>query len=334
MNTSKLLILIHVLITATACSPQPGFRDGILAEEFVYEEAPFPSCHASTIAETPVGLVTAFFGGAYERHPDVCIYLSRRTEEGWSTPEEAANGIINDTLLYPTWNLVLFQVPEGELILFYKVGPSPSKWWGMLKRSTDGGITWSEAEALPDGYIGPVKNKPVLLDDGTLICPTSTEDQGWRIHFEFSSDNGHNWTRTDPINNPQTFQAIQPSILFHPDGKLQILARTLNSVLVTSWSEDLGKSWSLLQESGLPNNNSGMDAMTLEDSEIGEYSYPSVIQSADGMVHVVYTWRREKIKYVKIDPKQLRTSPIVSGKWPQSEKIRDKCAGWARQPAG
>lgn len=256
----------------------------------------------------------------------------------------------------------MYQVPEGELILFYKVGPSPSEWWGMLKRSTDGGITWSEAEALPDGYIGPVKNKPVLLDDGTLICPTSTEDQGWRIHFEFTSDKGHNWTRTDPINNPRTFQAIQPSILFHPDGKLQILARTLNSVLVTSWSEDLGKSWSLLQESGLPNNNSGMDAVTLEDgrqllvynhvktpigarggyrtplnvsvsgdgvnwnaalvledSEIGEYSYPSVIQSADGMVHVVYTWRREKIKYVKIDPKQLRTSPIVSGKWPQNE---------------
>jgi alpha-L-rhamnosidase len=207
-----------------------------------------------------------------------------------------------------------------------------------------------------------VKNKPVLLDDGTLICPTSTEDQGWRIHFEFTSDNARTWTRTDPINNPRTYQAIQPSILFHPDGRLQILARTLNSVLVTSWSEDQGKSWSLLQESGLPNNNSGTDAVTLEDgtqlvvynhvktpigarggyrtplnvsvsddgvhwnaalvledSEIGRYSYPAVIQSADGMVHVVYTWRREKIKYVKIDPTQLRTSPIVNGQWPRSE---------------
>jgi alpha-L-rhamnosidase len=232
----------------------------------------------------------------------------------------------------------------------------------MLKRSTDGGFSWSEAETLPDGYIGPVKNKPVLLDDGTLVCPTSTEDQGWRIHFEFTSDNARTWTRTDPINNPRTYQAIQPSILFHPDGRLQILARTLNSVLVTSWSEDQGKSWSLLQESGLPNNNSGTDAVTLEDgrqlvvynhvktpigarggyrtplnvaisddgvqwnaalvledSEIGRYSYPAVIQSADGMVHIVYTWRREKIKYVKIDPKQLRTSPIVNGQWPRSE---------------
>ena len=358
----KPLILFIAGITAAACSEQPGFRDGILLEEFIYEEAPFPSCHASTIAETPAGLVTAFFGGSYERHPDVCIYVSRQMEEGWSTPEEAANGIISDTLRYPTWNPVLYQVPGGELILFYKVGPSPSQWWGMLKRSTDSGRSWSHAESLPEGYIGPVKNQPVLLDDGTLICPTSTEDQGWRIHFEYTADNGHTWSRSEPINTPRVYQAIQPSNLHHPGGRLQILARTLNSVLVTSWSEDLGRNWSLLQESGLPNNNAGTDAVTLEDgrqlvgdnhvrtpvgarggyrtplnvavsedglhwnaalvledSEIGEYSYPAVIQSSDGMVHVVYTWRREKIKYVRIDPVQLKTGPIENGEWPKGE---------------
>ncbi|MGW8314681.1 MAG: sialidase family protein [Bacteroidales bacterium] len=359
MNTVKPLILIIMLITAASCNRHPGFRAGILMEEFVYEEAPFPSCHASTIAETPAGLVTAFFGGTYERHPDVCIYVSRRSDAGWSIPEEVANGIISDTLRYPTWNPVLYQVPGGELLLFYKVGPSPSEWWGMLKRSTDGGLTWSDAEALPDGYIGPVKNKPVLLEGGTLICPTSTEDQGWRIHFEYTPDHGKTWSRSEPINTPRVYQAIQPSILFHTDGRLQILARTLNSVLVTSWSEDQGKSWTLLQESGLPNNNSGTDAVTLadgrqlvvynhvrtpvgarggyrtplnvsvsedglqwkaalvlEDSEIGEYSYPAVIQASDGMVHVVYTWRRERIKHVVIDPGQLKTRPIVNGQWP------------------
>lgn len=350
---------IMALICATACTTFPDFREGIVLEEFIYEEAPFPSCHASTIAETPAGLVTAFFGGSHEKNPDVCIYVSRKTEDGWTTPLEVANGVINDTLRHPAWNPVLYQVPGGELLLFYKVGPSPSTWWGVLKRSTDGGISWSDAETLPEGYMGPVKNKPVLLEDGTLICPTSTEDRGWRIHFEFTGDQGKTWTRTEPINNPRTYQAIQPSILVHADGKLQLLARTLNSVLVTSWSEDGGRSWSLLQESGLPNNNAGTDAVTLadgrqvlvynhvktpigarggyrtplnlavsedgiqweaalvlEDSEIGEYSYPAVIQSADGMVHVVYTWHRERIKYVKIDPDKLQTYPMNEGRWP------------------
>ena len=361
MIKKNLLITCVALITFTACNTLPGFRDGIVLEEFVYEEAAFPSCHASTIAETPSGLVTAFFGGTHERHPDVCIYLSRKTEEGWTAPVVVAHGVISDTLRHPTWNPVLYQVPGGELLLFYKVGPSPSSWWGMLKRSSDGGISWSDAEALPEGYMGPVKNKPVMLEDGTLICPTSTEDQGWRIHFEYTKDNGHTWTRSEAINNPRTYQAIQPSILFHPNGKLQLLARSLNSVLVTSWSEDQGRTWSLLQESGLPNNNAGTDAVSLEDgrqllvynhvktpvgarggyrtplnvaisedgkrwdaalvledSEISEYSYPAVIQSSDGMVHVVYTWRRERIKYVKIDPDLLKTSPIVGGLWPEA----------------
>ena len=356
----SILIPSLAILLLASCNKSLDYRDGILGEDFVFEEAPFASCHASTIAETPGGLVVAFFAGSHEKNPDVCIYVSRRTEEGWTEPENVADGIISDTLRHPTWNPVLYQVPGEDLLLFYKVGPSPSDWWGMLKRSFDGGITWEEAEKLPEGIIGPVKNKPVLLEDGTLICPTSTENDGWRIHFEFTADNGRTWTGTEAINNPRTYSAIQPSILNHPDGKLQLLARSLNSVLVTAWSEDQGKTWSLLRESSLPNNNSGTDAvgrkdglhvrvynhvktpvgarggyrtplnvaisedgkqweaaLILEDSDIGRYSYPAVIQSSDGMVHVVYTWRRETIKYVKIDPAKLKTRPILNEQWPE-----------------
>jgi alpha-L-rhamnosidase len=41
-----------------------------------------------------------------------------------------------------------------------------------------------------------------------------------------------------------------------------------------------------------------------------------VIQSKDGMVHIVYTWRRQRIKYVKIDPKKLKGEPIINKQWP------------------
>lgn len=355
----NLLLLIGIVTTGHA---QPiDFKSGILVDEFIYTEAPYPSCHASTIAETPDGLVAAWFGGTRERNPDVGIWVSRHMDGKWSISKEVANGIQNDTLRYPTWNPVLFQVPDGDLLLFYKVGPSPSTWWGMMMRSSDHGVTWSDPEKLPDGIIGPVKNKPVLLEDGTLLSSTSTEGDGWRVHFEMTKDWGKTWEKTDAINNPKVYNIIQPSILHHEDGRLQILCRSRNSVLATAWSSDNGKTWSLVRDSGLPNNNSGTDAVTLqdgrqlvvynhvktpigakkghrtplnvavskdgkhweaalvlEDSEISQYSYPSVIQSSDGMVHIVYTWRRERIKHVEIDPSKLKTLPIKYEKWPEN----------------
>ena len=354
-------LVLFVALFAISCNESITFREGIIAEEFIFDSADFASCHAASIAETSEGLVVAFFGGTHERNPDVCIYISRKVDDTWTPPKEVANGIINDTTRYPTWNPVLFQIPGGDLMLFYKVGPSPSVWKGMLSLSKDHGISWSTPEPLPEGIIGPAKNKPVLLDNGALICGSSTEDEGWRIHLEFTFDLGKTWSRTEAINDIKIFNAIQPAILKHENGSLQILCRSKNAVILESWSKDQGKTWSLPQPSSLPNNNSGLDAVSLqdgrqlivynhvktpqgankgyrtplntaispdgknwyaslilEDSEIGQYSYPAVIQTEDGMVHIVYTWRREKIKYVLVDPSKLQQKRIINEVWPES----------------
>jgi predicted neuraminidase len=337
------------------------WKSGILVDEFIYEKAPFPQCHAATIAETPKGLIAAFFGGTRERNPDVCIWVSRLVNNKWTEPVNVANGIVNDTLRYATWNPVLYQVPGGDLMLFYKTGPKVSAWKGWVKTSKDHGLTWSEAQALPEGMLGPVKNKPVMLKDGTIIAPSSTEGDGWKLHFEVSKDKGKTWTKVGPINDGKTFNAIQPSILIHKDGKLQVLARSKERAIIETWSSDNGQTWTPLAKSNLPNNNSGTDAVTLkdgrhllvynhvyphdtlkngkgprtplnvsvskdgekwyaalilEDSPISQYSYPSVIQSKDGMVHIVYTWRRERIKYVKVDPSKLKLTEIKGVEWP------------------
>lgn len=318
----------------------------ILRSELIYEQPPTPACHASTLAETPNGLVAAWFGGEYERHPNVGIWVSSRTSTNWSTPVEVATGVQPDGKRLPCWNPVLFQIPKGELLLFYKVGPSPSTWWGLLKRSKDGGKTWSEAERLPDGIVGPIKNKPVLLPSGVLLCPSSSEDHNWRVHFEQTSDWGKTWHKTAPINEGVTDGAIQPSILFHSNGQLQALCRSQKvGFILETWSADEGKSWSPLQKTTLLNPNSGTDAVTLKDgrqvlvynpvgnmgehggartpldvaisddgktwktlavleNEPGEFSYPAVIQTADGLVHVTYTWKRKRIKHVVLDPKK------------------------------
>lgn len=271
-----------------------------------------------------------------------------------------ADGVLNDSVRYACYNPVLYYTPQKELLLFYKIGPNVAGWTGWLKRSTDNGKTWSEREALPEGYLGPIKNKPEFVN-GVLICPSSTEKNGWKVHFEYTKDWGRTWTKSAPINDGKTYMAIQPSILKYKNGDLQVLGRTRNTVVFESKSRDGGKTWSAMGEMDLPNNNSGTDAVTLkdgrhlllynhvmpdsswvkgkgprtplnvsfskdgkkwyaalvlEDSPISQYSYPSVIQGKDGMIHIVYTWRRQKIKYVKIDPKKIKGTEIKSKQWP------------------
>jgi predicted neuraminidase len=368
----KHLFLILMLITGTISgvdAQSSKWKKGILTDEFIFTTAPYPSCHASTIAETPEGLVAAWFGGTRERDPDVGIWVSLHRNGQWREATEVANGIVSDTLRYPTWNPVLYQVPDGKLMLFYKMGPSPSTWWGMVTESNDNGTSWSKPRRLPEGFIGPVKNKPVLLKTGELLSPSSTENDGWKVHIEKTTDSGKTWKKTGPLNDGKTISAIQPSILIYKDGRLQLLCRSRNRAIAESWSVDNGKTWSPLAATSLPNNNSGTDAVTLkdgrqllvynhvlppegenkgprtplnvslsadgkawfaslvlEDSPISQYSYPSVIQSSDGMVHVVYTWRRERIKHVVIDPAQLRMKKIKGNDWPDKAIVKKASA--------
>jgi predicted neuraminidase len=135
----------------------------------------------------------------------------------------------------------------------------------MMTTSDDGGKTWRRPQRLPDGIAGPIKNKPVELPNGELLCPSSTEDKGWRVHFERTADLGKTWQRTEAINDGKEFSVIQPTVLFHPGGKLQALFRSRQGKIVESWSDDNGKTWSKLTATALPNPNSGIDGVTLKD---------------------------------------------------------------------
>jgi predicted neuraminidase len=350
-----------LLLIASGCATVTSHHP-VLKSEFIFDTAPFPSCHASTIAETSHGLVTAWFGGTAERNPDVCIWVSRVENGRWTAPAEVANGVGFNTNRLPTWNPVLFQPNTGPLLLFYKVGPSPSTWWGMLTTSTDGGKTWSPPCRLPDGILGPIKNKPVQLASGDILCPSSTEGtNGWLVHFERTPDLGRTWQSTPPVNNSQQIGAIQPSILVHPHGVLQALGRTRQDRVFDIWSADNGSTWATMTLTALPNPNSGTDAVTLNDgrqllvynhntrdktdnkgrsplnvavSADGRnwqaalvleddpkapsgFAYPAVIQTRDGLVHVTYTWQRQRIKHVVIDPSHLTLRPIQNGAWPR-----------------
>lgn len=341
--------LFHSLSLALLVASTAAASPAVVSSGFVYEQAPYPSCHASTIVETSGReLVAAWFGGTREKHPDVGIWVSRLERGAWTTSVEVANGVQPDGKRHPTWNPVLFEPRGGPLMLFYKVGPTPQTWWGMVRTSPNGGRTWSEARRLPDGIYGPIKNKPVQLADGTLLSPTSDETpetpSKWRVYFERSTDGGKTWAKTPFLNDGVEIGAIQPSILFHDKiggAKLQAVGRTRQGSVFSVSSDDAGKTWgpmSLLK--GMPNPSSGTDAVTLKDGrhllvynpvpkgrtplavavskdgrawqqvitledQPGEYSYPAIIHASDGKVHITYTWKRERIKHVVIDPTKL-----------------------------
>jgi predicted neuraminidase len=349
-SKQRVLSLVIVASVAAAVTPtaqqQSTPHQAIVRSEFIYTTAPFPSAHASTIVETKDGLVSAWFGGTREGADDVTIWVSRHVKGQWSAPVEVATGLV-DGKRYPCWNPVLFVMPSGALALFYKVGPSPQTWWGMVRTSKDNGVTWGDVSRLPEGILGPIKNKPERLADGTIVSGSSTETptrpSTWRVHFERSTDGGRTWTVVRPAASPdgKEHDAIQPSILVHSGGRLQAVGRTRSRRVFETWSDDGGKSWSAVTLTSLPNPSAGTDAVTLKDgrhllvynpvergrtplavavsrdgkawestvvleSEPGEYSYPAVIQGADGRVHITYTWKRERIKYVALDQSRLQ----------------------------
>ncbi len=331
----------------------PLFKQPIIANEFLYESASFPECHSASIVELDNGdLLAAYFGGTKERNPDVCIWISRKVkgEKHWSAPQLVADGVMNDTLRYACWNPVLYQIPNGDLMLYFKIGPNVAGWTGWYCSSKDGGHTWSMRKPLQDGFLGPVKNKPIM-NRGRIIAPTSVEKGGWRLYFELSDDNGLSWRKTAYVEaplNPKTgkpVQAIQPSVIVLPDGRLEAICRTRSRQIGRTFSSDNGETWSKLELIEIANNNSGLDAVTLvnggyalicndypievtkekgdrtplsvllcedgltwrhwitlEDSPISQYSYPSIIEGRDGHLHAIYTWRRQRIKYVELVP--------------------------------
>jgi predicted neuraminidase len=239
---------------------------------------------------------------------------------------------------------VLFQPSRGPLVLFYKVGPSPREWWGLARTSTDQGRSWSLPIRLPAGILGPIRAKPVELAGGEVLAGSSTEHAGWVVHMERWTGgdlaSADAWRKSGPLNDPKEFGAIQPTILAHSPSRLQVLCRSRQEVVAEAWSEDAGLTWGRMAATALPNPSAGIDALRLSDGRTllvynptksgrdrleiavsadgktwgravvledspGEFSYPAMIQARDGRVHVSYTWKRERIRHVVVDPAKI-----------------------------
>jgi len=249
--------------------------------EFVFETAPFASCHASTIVELRNGdLLAAWFAGKSEGSRDVAIWISRRSADGWSAPS-----VLVREKNTPTWNPVLFHTRDGRLWLYYKFGAGPRTWKAARMWSDDEAQSWSAPERLPTGIYGPIRTKPLILEDGTVVSGSSTENEhAWHVWIERSSDNGKVWRKVGPIpasasvlpaqhtatGLQEPYGIIQPAIVSLGGKHLRLYARSSSHIgkICVADSADDGQTWSEARPLDLPNPNSGIDAVALPDSRI------------------------------------------------------------------
>jgi len=347
IECSSLPALLLLCVWASGCRSAgvvaESFRlakSPMVVSEFIFTEAPFKECHASTIVELPDGdLQAAWFGGEHEGDKSVAIWGARRHAGSWSAPS-----ILAQEPEVPCWNPVLFVDRRGKTWLFYKFGSSPRTWSGAYRTSADG-ATWSEPVRLPAGILGPIKNKPVTLANGDILAGTSVETAlSWTCGVDLSSDGGQSWSHYGPIRvSGYHHGIIQPTVWETAPGHVKMLVRATQDIgfICSANSDDGGHTWSDARPTLLPNPNSGIDAvkmqngrvalvynpsktgrsplvlgfspddgetwntpLTLEDGP-GEYSYPAIIQTRDGKLHITYTWRRQRIKHVMVDPQNL-----------------------------
>lgn len=320
-----------------------GHASAEITKEFIWTEAPFPSAHASTIVEADDGaFISAWFGGTDEGNKDVGIWSSRKERGGaWSAPVE-----LFKEPNQPAWNPVLFRDASGVIWLWFKIGPNPQQWTGAYLQSKDGGHTWSDVTWLPAGFLGPVRNKPIILSNGNILAGTSVESYKANASWmELSEDQGKTWKRYGPVLYP-TMEAnrrgtIQPTLLEIEPNQIRGFFRTSGvGKIATSLSRDGGKTWTPLELTNLDHPGAGIDSVKLKDGrcllvfnpskvrrnplsvaisydgaatwkdfavletlaegERGELSYPNIIQAIDGDVHIVYTWKRKRIRHAQI----------------------------------
>lgn len=250
------------------------------------DDKPFDSAHAATLVQMSDGnVMAAWFAGSWEKGSDVAIWVSRRIQGTWETPKK-----LIDVRGVAMWNPVLFLKQDNTVVLFYKVGEEISIWKTWYVESKDNGATFTEPKELvpgdESGGRGPVKNKPIRLKDGTVLAPASVEGGLWDAFVDISEDDCKTWKVSDlvPVKRVELNMLtvhrpydkhylygkgiIQPTLWQDDAGVVHMFLRSTSSRIFRSDSVDGGRTWCTAYDTGLPNNNSGIDLVRMNNGYI------------------------------------------------------------------
>jgi predicted neuraminidase len=226
----------------------------------------------------------------YEGIGDVAFMRSVNGGKSWKIIDRPGLGAYLDQ---PT----VVQLRDGSLLAYMR------SWEGYIfeTRSNDKGLTWTEPiptilpnpnsgidmTALHSGELALVYNPTALGSGGNLTVDHSSSDQQENAGVAALFDH-------DDLQNAWDYELrkmlhkAEGGIEFHESG---VLAWGPRTPLYLAISYDEGKSWNTTH--------------VLENSE-GEFSYPAIIQASDGSIHILYTYNRTHIKYVRIEKSEIK----------------------------
>lgn len=272
-NLTLVFLLLSLGFLGTSCdSSKTNDQYSIVDSSFVLPEVrPFAQAHASTLTYLNNGdYLIAWFGGTKEKDDDVGIWLTQGNSKSWSEPIEIAK--IREE---PHWNPVLFRDKQDTIYLFFKVGKEIADWETWYIKSADEGKTWSEATELvagDRGGRGPVRNKPIVLSNGDWIAGASNEQGVWRPFVDISKDAGKNWSRSAyfefNVDSLGGEGMIQPTLWESENGQVHMLLRTSGGFIYRADSKDYGQTWNKPYPTVLPNPNSGIDLVKLDNGDL------------------------------------------------------------------
>ena len=310
------------------------------AREFIVEPgALWASAHAASVVELGSGLIASWFAGSREGAPDAAIWTAERTGAGWSDPTKVidtpgfsdGNSVLwldgegrlriwyvtmegkgwascpirerRSTDFGRTWSADRYVRKEHGWL----VRNEPVRWNDLLLMpmyderdwssfvfvSGDGGQSWVESERLRpdagpdvDSGVGIIQPALAELQDGRLLM--FLRSTGGAVYRSYSlNETGQHWSSPEMASLPNPNSAVD--LISLQSGALLLVynpTRRGRSPLRVALSYDDGASW-----------NSWRDLET----EAGEFSYPTAIQTSDGVVHVLYTWRRRTIAHASFE---------------------------------
>jgi predicted neuraminidase len=335
-KTTWLFIALTVLNLSVAAAGS-GIPEGapFYEEQLIFDQTRGrPQCHASTMTELPDGdILASWFAGSYEKATDVAILSSRFSLQTntWAVPE-----ILNDAPGLSEGNPVLFTGPGGRVWFFYLVMYGDT--WNDCKIhyriSEDGGRAWGPENTLISTKGFALRNRPIILDNGTFLVPAANE-MLYTPLFILTKNDFKSIKKTG-TNLRDEGGLDQPTVVQLSDGSVLALFRSTQAkaMIMKSVSTDRGLTWSAPEPTEFPNPEAGIAmarlsngrlvlvyndsprtrspltvAMSADDGKTWpwkrnietdpfEFSYPCVIQSGDGLIHVSYTYKRTHIKHV------------------------------------
>ena len=301
---------------------------------------PVHHCSSITEAPNGDLLVT-WYSGSYESADDQALFISRRKKNSrtWSKPEmlvkspgkPPGNAILWTDGRNRVW--LLWGRMEGTQPMMRGTGWDECRLF--YRTSSDNGVTWSKDQPFFHDTIGWLpRNLTLRLHDGRLIVPISDELHGHGVDLSFflsTNDNGTTWTQSGIMRGGE-----QPTFIERSDGTLLAYLRVRPNIK-SAESHDGGKTWSEPTATQWKNPDAGISMRKLANGHVilvfnnqdnsrtplhialstdeartwhkplelesnpGEYSYPSVMQTSDGKIHIIYTFRRYSIKHIEMN---------------------------------